>query len=325
MSPILRFPKPQSFLHIVSLRTITELVTLILLFNKVSGLYGILALFTGYELNPLQLSHYIYSLFVLGAVTWLYPSIRKPEEPLKNVALAWIYVLDTVINSAYTALFGAGWFLVLARELNQPVSFEGDVGSVPGSGTIDDTAGFTNPQHNVTKVEISAEPAPGMLSGQKAIAYGSQYGSLGSAVFQSGSMASLTVLGLLWIVRTYFCILVMSYARSMLRKYVASTSTEYSHAEDPALAENPFRIEREEGAGWRGKLGRFMLKFPTKRYWLGKDESEDEWVRATSGKFESGRGTGLRIKVPEHGVGERERRARSGTGPPLPVALKGKE
>jgi inositol phosphorylceramide synthase regulatory subunit len=232
--------------------------------------------------------------------------------------------LDTLVNSVYTTLFGLGWFLVLARELGQPpVSFEGDV-NVPGAGTIDETSGFTSPEVNATKVDVVAHPAPGILDGQKAIAYGSQYGNLGVAVFQSGSMASLTVLGLLWIARTYFCILIMSHSRSMLRGYVASTSTEYSHADDPNLAENPFRVGREEGAGWRGKLGRFMLRFPTKRYWLGKDEDEDEWVRATSGRFESGRGNGLRIKVPENGVGERERRARSGTGPPLPVAIKGK-
>lgn len=242
------------------------------------------------------------------------------------MALAWIYVLDSAVNSAYTALFGAGWFVVLAQNLNEPMRLGNDV-STPGSGTIEDTAGFTTPEFNATKVEVIAKPAPGILDGQEAIAYGSaQYGTLGSAVFQSGSMASLTVIGLLWIIRTYFCIIVMSYARSILRSYVASTSTSYTHSEDPSLAENPFREGREEGAGWKGKLGRLMLRFPTKKYWLGKDEAEDEWVRATSGRFESGRGNGLRIKVPENGVGERERRARSGTGPPLPNAPnKGKE
>ena len=256
-------------------------------------------------------------------VAWLYSSIRNPNEPLKNVALAWIYILDTVINSVYTTLFGAGWFIVLARGLDQPVSFGSDL--APGVGTIEDTAGFTNPEYNATRVEVIAHPAPGVLAGQKAIAHGTQYGSLGSAIFESGSAASLTVIGLLWIARTYFCIIIMSYARGILRQYVASTSIDYSHADDPTMAENPFRAGREEGAGWKGKLGRLMLKFPTKRYWLGKDEAEDEWVRATSGRFESGRGTGLRIKVPENGVGERERRARSGTGPSLPVAVKGKE
>lgn len=252
------------------------------------------------------------------------PYIRKPEEPLKNVALAWIYVLDSMINSVYTTLFGAGWFLVLAQSLNQPATHEGEAPKPPGADTIEDTAGFTDPKYNATRVEVVVEPGPGLLDGQTAMAYGSNYGSLGSAFFQSGSMASITVLGVLWIIRFYFCILIMSYARSVLRQYVASTSTNYSQPEDTSLAENPFKADREEGAGWKGKLGRMMLRFPTKRYWLGRDEAEDEWVRATSGRFESGRGTGLRIKVPENGVGERERRARSGTGPPPPIAVKGK-
>lgn len=196
--------------------------------------------------------------------------------------------------------------------------------NTPGAETIDDTAGFTSPEFNATHVDVIARPAPGLFPGQKAIAYGSQYGTLGSAVFQSGSMASLTVIGLLWIIRTYFCIIYMSHARGVLRAYVASTSINYSQSDDPSLAENPFRVEREEGAGWRGRVGRLMLRFPTKRYWLGKDEGEDEWVRATSGRFESGKGVGLRIKLPERGVGERERRARSGTGPPPPPSSAGK-
>lgn len=251
------------------------------------------------------------------------PSIRKPGEPLKNVTLAYVYVLDSVVNSVYTALFGAGWFLVLAQSLNQPQTYAGETPNAPGAKMIDDTAGFTSPQSNATRVEVVVAPGPGLFDGQTAIAYGSQYGSLGSAFFQAGSVASLTVLGLLWIIRFYFCILIMSHSRSILRQYVANTSTQYSESSDPSLAENPFRTDRTEGAGWKGKLGRLMLRFPTKRYWLGRDESEDEWVRATSGRFESGRGSGLKIKVPENGVGERERRARSGTGPP-PIAVKGK-
>lgn len=318
-------PHPQSFLHLISLRTATEFITLALLVNKVTGLYGILAIFTGYELNPLQLSHYIYSLVVLVLVTWLAPAIKKTDQPLKNVALAWVYVLDSVINSVYTALFGAGWFLVLAQNLNTTIPVGGDVLKSPGAGTIEDTSGFTNPKYNATQVDVVAQPGPGLLDGQKAVAYHSESGSLGHVIFQSGSIASLTVLGMLWIIRVYFCIIIMSHARSVLRQYIASTSTTYSQQDDATLAENPFRVEREEGAGWKGKLGRLMLRFPTKRYWLGRDESQDEWTRATSGKFESGRGNGLRIKVPEAGLGERERRARSGTGPPPPIAVKGKE
>jgi len=317
----------QSFLHLISLRTATEFITFTLAINKVTGLYGILALFTGYHLNPLQLSHYIYSLLVLALILYLSPALRQKDGDgaLKTVALAWVYVLDSVINSVYTALFGAGWFIILAQHLQEG----GEPGKgVPGGSTMNDTAGFTKPQHTVSSVEIVATPAAGAVPGQEAVAYASA-GSLASndgVILQPGSIASITVISLLWLIKIYFCIIVLSFARSTLRQYIASASSaSYQQSDDATMAENPFQANSGLGAGWRGKLGRFMLKFPTQRYWLGRDESE-EWVRATSGRFEAGRNSRLRIKVPppaENGVGERERRARSGTGPPLPMAVGG--
>lgn len=188
-----------------------------------------------------------------------------------------------------------------------------------------EVAGFTDPKHNVTQVEVVAEPAKGLLSGQQAVAIGHTQATLGQSVLQSDSMTSIALLAAFTIVRIYFCMIVLSYARSILRQYIASTSNSsasYTDTKDPTMAENPFRDGREESS----KLGRLMLKFPSKRYWLGREDSEDgqtEWERATSGRFESGR-KALKIKVPE-GVGERERRARSGTGPPLPAAVPGKK
>lgn len=321
MAPVSRFPKPRSLLHFVSLRTASEFINFTLLINKVTGFYGILAIFTGYHLNPLQLSHYIYSLVILGLVAWLAPSLRRPDQPLKNVSLAWIYILDTIINSAYTALFGTGWFLLLSRHLQEP----GKDSPIGGGNTMGETAGFTDPKAgNVTQVEVIAKPGGGILAGQEAVAIGhSQTGMFPSApVLESDSMTSIALLAFFSLVRIYFCIIVMSYARSMLRQYIASTSAQsasYSNSADPTMAENPFRIERDEGAGWHGKLGRLMLQLPSKRYWLGREdqETQGDWEFATSGRFESGR-KGLRVKVPENGVGERERRARRGTGPPPP-------
>lgn len=223
-----------------------------------------------------------------------------------------------MINSVYTGLFGASWFIVLARHLNDEPTVPGK--GVPGADTINDTAGFTDPEHNVSKVDVVATPAPGALTGQDAVAAGTPSSNLSAAgtpaIFQSGSMASITVISFLWILRFYFCLIILSYARSHLRNYVLTTSTTYTHTSDPTMAENPFREGREEGSGWKGKLGRIMLSAPTKRYWLGREENEDEWVRSTQGRF--GGQKGLRIKVPaeSNGVGERERRARSGTGPP---------
>jgi hypothetical protein len=256
------------------------------------------------------------------------PSIRKPSKPLHNLALAWLYVLDTLVSAAYTAMFGTAWFMVLSQHLQEPGKDSPIGGGAAGSGTIDDTAGFTSPEFNATSVEVSVKPASGMI-GQEADAVAiSQPGSLAGAVFESDMMTSIALLGMFSLIRVYFCIIVMSYARGILRQYVASTSassTGFTEATstDPTMAASPFADGGALGQGWKGALGRVMVKFPTKRYWLGREESggQSEWERATSGRFESGR-QALKIKVPnqEAGVGERERRARSGTGPPPPHA-----
>lgn len=202
---------------------------------------------------------------------------------------------------------------------------------------MDDTAGFTNPDVNATAVEVSVKPAPGLLSGQEAVVVSQAGGSPGT-VLESDMMTSIGLLALFSLIRVYFCLVVMSYARGILRQYVANTSastvgyeTNAPASADPTMAANPFQMTE----GWKGKLGRAMLRFPSKRYWLGREETVSggesgmlsDWERATSGRFQGGRKV-LRVKVPgsaeQDGVGERERRARSGTGPPPMSASSGK-
>lgn len=300
----------QTFLYLISLKTATELITLTLLINKVSGFYGILALLTGYHLSPLQLSMYFYSLLVLVLVCYLAPHIKR-QSPLQCLALAWIYLLDSLINAAYTALFGASWFILLARHLGD--SDTPADSSAPGGKMMNDTAGFTTPEADVTHVDVVATPAAGALPGQDAVAVGisGDASTLGNAVFQSGSFASISVIAALWTVRIYFCLIVMAYARGVLRQHILMTSTDSYGAESSTeMAENPFREGREEGEGWKGKLGRVMVRVG-RGYWLGKESVDEEWIRGAGDRFKR-----LAIQVPPPGVGERERRARSGTGPP---------
>ena len=314
----------QTFFYLVSLRTGTEFSVLTLLVNKVSGFYGILALFTGYHLSAIQFSMYVYSIGVLILALYLAPHIRSNQSPLQNLALAWLYVIDSLINIVYTTLFGLGWFVLLAQHLtdgSEPL--EGKL-PVPGGKTMNDTAGFTDPEHHVSHVDVIADPSSG-----EAVTVGHEGSALNQAVFQSGSVMSILVMGTLWLVRLYFCLIVMAYARGALRQYILASSQRnpgyVSEGESSkALAENPFRAGREEGEGWRGKLGRFLISFP-RTYWLGKDD-EDEWVRGAGEKFAmqrfGGRGSGSAGMAP--GTGERERRARSGTGPPVLLAQRAK-
>ncbi|KAK4936283.1 hypothetical protein LTR10_022811 [Elasticomyces elasticus] len=328
-----RLGRPRRFLYTMTLSTGASLITLSLLVNKLAGFYGILAIFTGYHLSPLQLSMYIYSVLGLILTAYLSPHIRK-QSPLQCLALAWFYVLDSVINAAYTAAFAVTWFLVLAQHDAGQTEKSG-----PGAGMIDDTSGFTSPKYNVSEVEVIATPASGLAAGQDAVAAGAQAataagsgskGALQDAVLGTESMNSIGVIITLWTVRAYFCLIMLAFARMVIRQHIAASgvkagSTSYTTASANAnLAENPFAQNKPEGQGWRGRLGRVMLSIG-RSYWLGSDE-DDSWMYGM--KFRKSTEFGIMLDKVEAGPTERERRRRSGTGPMAPVpgvAVKGKE
>jgi inositol phosphorylceramide synthase regulatory subunit len=315
----------------MSLSTGATLITLSLLMNKLSGLYGILALLTGYNLSSLQLSMYIYSIGALTLTVYLAPHIRT-QTPLQCLALAWFYVLDSVINAAYTGVFAMTWFLVLMQ--HNAGAAQGDKKG-PGAGTIDNTSGFTNPEVNASHVEVVA-PSPDKGSVQDAVkavpatsAAGSDgTGSVAGAVLSTESMNSIGIIIALWTVRLYFCVIMLGWARVVVRKHIASqnaakASTNYTAAsKDATMSENPFDESKPEGQGYGGKLGRFLISIG-RSYWLGKDE-DDSWMYGTGMKFRRNpeAGTMLNSLEPfQHGPAERERRRRSGTGPPVPATV----
>ncbi|KAL8944333.1 MAG: hypothetical protein Q9216_000518 [Gyalolechia sp. 2 TL-2023] len=316
----IRIPRPQTFLYLMSLRTGTELITLSILFNKVSGIYGLLALLTGLHLSPLQLSMYIYSLIAL-VITVLLASHIRSQSPFHCLALACFYILDSVINAAYTAAFAITWFLVISQHHS-----DANRDKAPGAGgsTIDDTAGFTSPQYNVSSVDVAVAPDQGVSPGDQAVAVG-QPGfsttasgpSLGHGVLQPESMSSIFTICALWAVRAYFVLVVMSYARLVLRQHLAvmsrSNTALHTGSKSAALAENPFEPHLPEGKGWKGKLGRIMIRFG-KTYWLGSEEGDAEWMNNAQSFRRREEGMS-----PVPGVVERERRRRSGTGPPPPI------
>jgi disulfide bond formation protein DsbB len=326
---VLTLPQ-QRFLYTMTLSTGASLITLSMLVNKLAGLYGILALFTGYHLSPFQLSMYIYSTLALILTAYLARHIRK-QSPLQCLALAWFYVLDSIINAAYTAVFAATWFLVLAQH---------DAGTSdktgPGASTMDETSGFTDPQLNVSRVEVVATPQPPLAgSGQDAVAAGvpaggpassGSNGALQTAILDSQNMNSIGVIIAMWTIRAYFCLIMLAFARMVIRQHIASsgskTGVDYTAASaDPQLAENPFAESRPQGQGWRGKLGRILIAIG-RSYWLGSDE-DDSWMYGMGGKFRksgvAGEEGGFMLNNIESGPTERERRRRSGTGPPVPA------
>lgn len=296
----------------MSLRTGAEIITFLQVINKASGVYGLLALLTGAHIDGWQLSMYLYSTIALLATVYLYKHIRL-QSPFESVLLAHLYALDSVINALYTAFFGIAWFYTLAAHPDE------SSGLSPG---LSENAGFTSPKYNVSEVDIVAEPTESVQAGQNAIAVGQGTGSagvgLGNAVFQSGSIMSISLISGFWALRVYFVFIMLAFARQCLRQHIAANASSAAwytsnnmQTSVNDLAENPFNEGKEEGNGWKGKLGRVMLSGAPK-YWLGADEGED-WMRGVGGKFR--KVTQLEQPI---GFNERERRRRSGTGPPVP-------
>lgn len=321
LARIFRIPRPKSFLYLMSLRTGTELITLSLLLNKVSGIYGLLALFTGIHLSPLQLSMYIYSLIALVITALLSPHIRT-QSPFECLALACFYILDSVINAAYTAAFAITWFLVVSQHHSDAAESK-----EPGAGgsTIDATAGFTSPSFNVSHVDVAVAADGMVISRDEAVLLGASGftttasgPSLGHGFSQAESIDSLVLICGLWAVRVYFILVVMSYARLVLREHIIATSRTPNTlgAKSSPYMEDPFASHLAEGKGWKGRLGRIMVGL-SRGYWLENEAGNETWFSGIEGRFRR------RVRTEEAadppGLEERERRRRSGTGPPPPA------
>lgn len=282
----------QTFLFITSLRFGAEMISLSLLFNKLAGFYGILALVTGYSLSFLQLSMYIYSLAALVLLCYLMSHIQK-ASPLEMVALAWFYLIDTLLNGAYTSFFAISWFLTLSAAAVEKEA------SAPGAGTMNDTAGFTDPVAGSAADIDGAVPA---ADGTPSLANGAAF---------TESVPSILLIVLFNIVRIYFSIILFSYARQALKGYIATKASNRQHLHMDGLVDEldgPFSEGSPLGGGWKGKLGRAMTNVGSE-WWLGGTKEDEEWAREQRGKFE-------RVQKELPGTIAREQRARSGTGPP---------
>lgn len=287
----------------MSLRTGTELSTLVLLLNKVSGVYGILALLTGLHLSALQLSMYLYSILALGLLLYLAPHVRT-QRPFECLALGTFFVLDSVINALWTVAFAVTWFAVIG---NHPSAAESGAGK-----TMNDAAGFSKPQHNVSNVDVIVGPDQGIPGDRpEAVTAGSGSAPLSNSMFQPESMASIAIICGLWVVRVYLTLIVCSYTRNVLRKHCLHSQRSSSPAagKDVAYLENPFARHLPEGSGLRGRLGRIMIVLG-KSFWLQDDSAADDII---GNDVMLGRVRRQDASAEASGVVERERRRRSGT------------
>ena len=153
------------------------------------------------------------------------------------------------MNALYTLLFGISWFLVLASKHNSAISPAESAGE-----TIDGTAGLASSEFNASEVGVVTYPS---TSGQDAVAIGSSEGAsfLASGVLQPEGSTSILIISVIWLIRIYFVIIVMAFARDVVRGSATP-------------GEAPF-TGRNYGEGWQGALGRALVSC-NRGYWEGK-------------------------------------------------------
>ncbi|KAF9453609.1 DUF1753-domain-containing protein [Macrolepiota fuliginosa MF-IS2] len=93
-----------SFLGLVDLKTGVTIALLFALFNKVAGVYGLIAVLTGAGGSFAQLSLYIYSVIALVALVWGLRAV-KDEDPKHTLYFAHLFAADHVLSTAWTVFF----------------------------------------------------------------------------------------------------------------------------------------------------------------------------------------------------------------------------
>ncbi len=103
----------------------------------------------------------------------------------------------------------------------------------------------------------------------------------GAGTANPDTPTSLALIVALTLVRVYFSLVVMSYARLVLQRFIDLSSDVEQGGKNSST--NPFAVGSPLGQGFRGKLGRALVMLG-RDYWLGRKEDE-EWTKAVSSKF----------------------------------------
>lgn len=210
---------------------------------------------------------YIYSFLVLVLAAYLTPHIRK-EEAWHCLMLAWLFIIDTVVNMAFTGVFAVGWWGLLGGHA-QGVGVGGGV-----EGMMNETAGFTTPIFNVSHVEVVTLGKGGLEEAATlGAAADTPAGMLGNGFQEAEGITSGVVVGLLWAFRFYLMFVVMGFAREAVRRHVAGW---HKHG-----VEDDREVFVGMG-GLKGSLGRAMVRVG-RGYWVGSDREVQEMMRPKSG------------------------------------------
>ncbi|KAI5124279.1 hypothetical protein M0805_005126 [Coniferiporia weirii] len=171
-------PRPlNSFLGLVDIKLGVTIVLLFALLNKVAGVYGLIAVFTGGSFA--QLSMYVYSVITLVAFGWAIKAVAE-EDPRRTLYFAHLFFADHILSTAWTVFFAVVWWIYTPHDGRRHANSEAQKQLMQGGGG-----------HDMTEEERTAA-ALQIWNKEKGLA------------------AAVIIVG--WCAKIYFAILVYSYA-----------------------------------------------------------------------------------------------------------------
>ena len=174
-------------------------------------------------------------------ITWLIPGVAA-KKPTESVVFTWLYGVDSVVNAAFTGLFGANWFL------------DGPGMKMPHSTSSNSPTSIM--MRNDSSSALGEEQIPVVLSDSK------QPGATTPGALPAESVASITIIAALWLVRLYFFLVVLAFSRAVVRgedMENMDTLSRYSGFHSPAFSPRQGIASIESEPGWKGKLGRALV------------------------------------------------------------------
>ncbi|CAD6936131.1 unnamed protein product [Tilletia controversa] len=269
---------PTSFLGLLDLKLGASIITLFALFNKVVGVFGIIAVFHGGSLA--QITLYLYSLGTIAVLLWGLRGISD-EKASTTLAYANLFTLDHMLSTFWTLLFAVHWF-------SQPHDGAKPALAPHQAGLMDLIESIESQYELPGKVEHHV-PLEG--DARKALA---------QKVWKDERTFATFVLITAWLLKIYFALVLYSFALHLRHgTYHLLPSTKLSHSGTAAAGSSLNGNHNDDGPSQHGRTapdGSGPRYHPVNNYSIGTEDdipwSDDEEDGLDGGDEEKGSGKG---------------------------------
>lgn len=182
---------PKSFLFIMPLQIGAEIICGLGIFNRASGFYGFLSLFTGHPLSALEWILNLLSMAFLPLYVLAFWAVKQ-RNALFTVLFAYVYSIDTIASVFFTTSFSVVWFSTAALSISENHMMAGN------KHNLNSTANGTDPSSSSRPLQTNFDKSASLAS--------------------ETAVSMIMPIGLLML-RLYFSLIILAYARLLVRQH----------------------------------------------------------------------------------------------------------